>query len=296
MKNVKINSQFILYLFTLGKSVSLWLMKGVYSMRKFRYYSASYTVEAVFVFPIFFFSLLIIIYCMLLLQVQLQVNVALGNTLRQLEAKTYYYDLIENDFITNGAMLLSAEHIFKRNLELTKTQQNLIHGGSGKIHLFESSFLKQDHFIDLIATYQVELPLPFFSFCIPVRQRSWGRGFVGRDYRVSKEEKEFVFIAKTGVVYHLTLHCSYLRVQTSQVLLQYIEEARNQIGAKYYACRCCKPKGANIMVYITDYGTKYHASDGCSQIKREVQTIPRESVGNRRLCSKCSMYEDKGEE
>lgn len=40
------------------------------------------------------------------------------------------------------------------------------------------------------------------------------------------------------------------------------------------------------MVY-TLYGTRYHSSRNCTELKRNIQKVSKDSVSDRRLCEKC---------
>ena len=66
---------------------------------------------------------------------------------------------------------------------------------------------------------------------------------------------------------------------------------RNKDGSIYYPCRSCHAAGAEGTVYVTDYGTNYHASAGCSKLKRVVYRIRKEQAEGKSPCKKC--YEEK---
>lgn len=40
-------------------------------------------------------------------------------------------------------------------------------------------------------------------------------------------------------------------------------------------------------IYYTLYGTRYHSSRNCTELKRNIQKVSKDSVSDRRLCEKC---------
>jgi len=68
--------------------------------------------------------------------------------------------------------------------------------------------------------------------------------------------------------------------------LSEIGDYRGVDGQKFYPCSRCKKEDCQV-VYYTDYGTLYHKDIACSAIKRLVEKIKIEDVGNRRPCSFC---------
>ena len=63
---------------------------------------------------------------------------------------------------------------------------------------------------------------------------------------------------------------------------------RGKNGQCYYECSRCDWKDEEKeTVYYTDYGTLYHKDIRCSSIKRLVEKIKLEEIGERRPCHFC---------
>uniref|UniRef100_UPI00402B02F2 hypothetical protein n=1 Tax=[Lactobacillus] rogosae TaxID=706562 RepID=UPI00402B02F2 len=62
---------------------------------------------------------------------------------------------------------------------------------------------------------------------------------------------------------------------------------RNASGAKYYSCEHCGQTKDTTSIYYTLYGTRYHSSRNCTELKRNIQKVSKDSVSDRRLCEKC---------
>lgn len=115
------------------------------------------------------------------------------------------------------------------------------------------------------------------------------RKFTGYDVnQVSSypAEEEMVYVTPNGTVFHRDRGCNYLDLTIKSTTTREIGTLRNKNGNKYYKCKYC-PKAVIDLVYIADYGTRYHTSIGCSELKRTVEAIPISQVGNKKACSKC---------
>lgn len=145
-----------------------------------------------------------------------------------------------------------------------------------------------DECIDLICPYKAEAyfsMVGFSDFWMFSRMRT--RAWTG--YQVEKEhaeDEEMVYITEYGEVYHLTKSCSYLRLSIRAVAIEVVEELRNAAGGCFYACEECGEKCTNT-VFVTSYGTRYHATLQCSGLKRTIQEIPLSEAGGRTACKKC---------
>ena len=160
------------------------------------------------------------------------------------------------------------------------------------IRLTNSKIMEEDSEIDLIAEYEIPLPVAFFSIrSVPVKQRVKTRAFVGVEERSSNGIADVtVYITKTGRVYHMEKNCSYLKLSISWIKYEDLSGIRNESGGKYKACHsCCKDKEFqnNDRVYIANYGERFHCSKTCSRIVRTIREIKKSEVGTRLPCSKC---------
>ena len=86
-------------------------------------------------------------------------------------------------------------------------------------------------------------------------------------------------------MYHIEKMCSYLVRNIKAASLAEITGLRNASGGKYYPCSLCK--GASKIVYYTDYGDKYHASDSCYALQRTILKVKKEKIKGMECCKKC---------
>lgn len=96
-----------------------------------------------------------------------------------------------------------------------------------------------------------------------------------------------VFITDYGSVYHRSRECTYLKPSVHRVPSSSLHSLRNSSGAIYYACPFCGA-AAGGSVYVTGYGNRYHSSASCGAIERNVQEVRLSAVkGRMPPCSKC---------
>ena len=117
-----------------------------------------------------------------------------------------------------------------------------------------------------------------------------GHGFVGYveagNTDEKKEQEIYVYITPSGTKYHFTEECTYLKIKLKAVSADKMKQLRNESGEKYYPCEYCHPKDDGL-VYLTEWGNRYHGESDCPSIKRTVYIVPLSKVGDRSACSKC---------
>lgn len=152
--------------------------------------------------------------------------------------------------------------------------------------------MENNDIIDLVAVYQVKPPVATVGFAQAqfynrIRTRAW-TGYDNANCGGSANgEEEIVYITPEGTVYHKSRSCTYLKLSISAVDMDFLEEMRNKSGAIYYSCESCGSHCQNT-VYITQYGTRYHATLQCSKLKRTILAVPISEAGGRGGCSKCA--------
>lgn len=166
-----------------------------------------------------------------------------------------------------------------------------VSGGFSAVTFLGSSIVEDDKDIVIVARYGIHIP--FVSVIVGNKVQSvriCTRAFVGND-SISKDvgkDEELVYVTDTGKVYHTDRDCSYIKVKTKKVAASDIVNQRNESGAKYYACSVCGSESEKCSsYYICTYGTRYHASLGCSELKRTVKTIKKSEAGEMKKCAKC---------
>ncbi|MDR1700679.1 MAG: pilus assembly protein [Lachnoclostridium sp.] len=240
-----------------------------------KYSKGSFTVEAAFILPIFFFAMMSCVFIIQLLICQDEVQWALTRIARESSAEMA---LTENKILKNPAYFTGKMALYMK--------------GSG-VFVSMADSLVQDDKIELTASYSVRLPFQIFAikevrFYQVVHTRVFA-GVISR--RMTSERDRIVYVAETGQVYHFDRECTYLRLSISQVRGSDIENLRNEGGAKYKPCESCADKGVlhnRDLVYITNYGNRYHTARTCSRMKRTIHEHKLSEIGKLPPCSKCS--------
>lgn len=258
---------------------------------------ASMTVEAAFVLPFFLFAFLNIISILEIYRLQSGMNAAMHRTAKEMAVCAYEYKMLSDGDVGKaeslGLTYMWAANRVKKILGNKYLENSPIKGGAAQIGWYQSSVLEKDDCIDLIATYTVRPPVAVVGFgTFPMYNRVLARAWTGYDNASAAlgnaDGEELVYITPDGAVYHRSRACSYLKLSIVPVDRAVLENERNEGGAKYYPCEECGGTVRSI-VYITDYGTRYHSSLTCSKLKRTILTVPISQVGGRSACSKCGV-------
>ncbi len=245
--------------------------------------SASMTVEAAFIVPMFVFFVVILIYVINLINFQNKVNEKLYDTVRTL-SKTEYA-------LPDSANTLSAMFMLRNEIGSATISNMGIMGGALGIIPVNSEF--DGDMIKFEIRYIAKTPFDFLKVMeLSCVQKAYVRKWIGNEDKgdvgggSSVSNDVLVFITETGTVYHTNRDCTHLKLSIKSVGAKQIADLRNTGGGKYYACERCGAKGASTY-YITDYGDRYHVDKNCSGLKRSVLTIPLSEVDERPLCSRC---------
>ncbi len=272
----------------------------------------SITVEATLVFPLFFFVIIGFIYFFQVFKTEIKIQGNITEIAQEASRYGYLYDTLahsgEEDSPKNQSnpniknilsKLVEGTYYKIRFRELNEEDNNLpgVSGGIDGVTFLGSSFMEEDGIIEVVASYRVKIPVPFFSnFTFPVIQQVKTRGFIGATLLKKEEdnganqnnEDEYVYITESGQAYHSQKDCTYLKVKISCVSKDALRNLRNSSGAIYYPCEACtEGHGEQQSYYITEYGDRYHSSKLCNKIKHNILTIKKSEVGSRRPCSKC---------
>ena len=163
-------------------------------------------------------------------------------------------------------------------------------GGSKGIQCAGSYCNPNGNELNVVVRYGIRLPfLQFGNLSAEYKEEmkfsSWN-GFQKKG--LESGDEQIVYITKTGLVYHEDYHCSYLQLSIRFVPYEQLEEIRNENGGIYYACEKCVYGDASTGVYITENGSKYHNSLGCSGLKRTIRAVKKTEVQGIGGCSRCS--------
>lgn len=182
----------------------------------------------------------------------------------------------------------SGQNRIIKNLETYPVWEKIVTGGRSGFAVAEK--VEDDGTVRIDCGYRIH---PLFASLTPMTKtlenHYWGHAWVGYIHGRQEEEQgeSYVYITESGTVYHRNRGCSYLNPSIRQVRTSEIETLRNMGGAIYYACPLCDAFQAGEMCYITDYGTGFHTSVGCSGLKRTIYEVKMSEVGGRGACSKC---------
>lgn len=244
--------------------------------------SASMTLEAAFIIPLFVFFIVIFIHVINFISFQNRVNEALYNSARVL-SKTEYTS-------KGSANMGSALALLYGELDKKIVENAGVKGGILGITALQSEFDKD--MIHFEVNYYAGMPFDFLKILgFPCTQKVSVRKWVGNEDKgaeggsAGNDDKKMVYITETGTVFHTNSNCSHLRLSIKTVAKVQISELRNNSGGKYYSCERCG--GSGTVLYITDYGDRYHTDINCSGLKRVIYTVPYETVSDRPACSRC---------
>lgn len=282
------------------------------------YLSASATVEAALVIPIFIYAVMTVMYIMQMIMVQVKVQESLYNTGRQVAKYAYFYDCMskgmnvseditktrEQDLsgLDSGLQLAGAQALFIKEIGTQYAKQAGVIGGSAGFVMLGSKIMEGNKDIFLEVSYVLKNPFDIFGIALKkFTQQVSLTAWIGDDKCMGVEsdktlsqngDREYVYITTSGEVYHTQKSCTYLQPSVNRVRYENVQEMRNEGGAKYYRCEyCVKRTEAVEFVYITSYGNRWHTSSKCPRINRNIMKVLKTSVSDRKMCSKCRAGE-----
>lgn len=232
-------------------------------------------------------SLVIPILCMFLMSILLSVEMVRLQT-NVFEALHQGVSVAFEEGKDENIISVSKEYIEKKERPYV-----VLKNGENGIKFTNKSSIESDGIIDIQADYSMKtfvdwIPLGNLNVSDSIHAHSFvgykGNRYVGE--RVT--EDDYVYVTETGIKYHLSSECTYIKLHPIAVDYRMLKEIRNNSGGKYYPCERCRP-GKKGTIYITDDGECYHCDPGCSSLKRTVNVIPlKEALKNGYTpCSKC---------
>lgn len=166
-------------------------------------------------------------------------------------------------------------------------EEKRVKGGAEGISFAGSSV--DDEVVDLIAAYQVKIPIPIlgnqYIHCMQRCRRKIWSGFSSGE----NNSEDMVYVTSYGAVYHESLNCSHLNLSAREVDFSELEFLRNNAGAKYRPCERCITGAHGGRTFITSDGDCYHGTISCSGLTRGIRTITRKEAEEENLkpCSRC---------
>ena len=293
-------------------SKRVWLLSSVKagggSPGKKRTLKASMTLEASLVLPLYLFFLGTLLFSFEMLRFQNNMLEALHQTGSKMSYCGYYFryafsevldpdDEVMEMLIGKGGALLLSETYVRSSVEDFLGEDYMstdcLQGGYSAVSYLRSNIMSGGDLIDLVADYRIKNFIPLMGIeGFSMQSRFYGHAFVGYSVgssSASGEEKDetYVYITATGTVYHLSENCTYLKPSVRTIDASQLSSARNEEGARYYACESCDPVRSGTLL-ITTEGNRYHSDSSCPALKRTIYTVSLESVeGKMPACSKC---------
>lgn len=215
--------------------------------------------------------------------------------LQELGITEFNIDAIDfKELLFNTANSLLIKTYVKTYLKSSDKFQYVVGGYEG-ISFYGSDIYDEDEFVTIYMTYNIQCPvfssiLPEFAVKQCIKMHSFNGHAVEKKNSDEEEDGEYVYVTENGTVYHTHSNCTYIDIKLTSVSADAVDNLRNSNGAKYHACEICVNGNTTGLstVYITNSGTRYHISAGCSSITRTVIKILKSEVGDRSLCSKCA--------
>ncbi len=240
----------------------------------------SLTVETILVLPVCLMVVIIFMCFFQLLQLQLQLQNALNQTLQQ-------QALMAGVKEDGEASYLGAEGEFLLLCETDGVDFDQIEWGMAGLHLL---LTEEDSVLQGTLLYRVQLPfLSGWNSQLLCVQQGENRIWRGISYEESADCTEYAYYTENGTVYHRYLDCTHLTLSIHSITEEALSSARNQDGGRYTPCELCAEEEESGSFYITEQGDRYHTSLDCPSLTRYIKTIPIEEVSTLGLreCSRC---------
>lgn len=269
--------------------------------------SASATLEAALVMPLFIYATIAVMYLMQIIGIQVHIQEALYNESRMLAKYAYACDCVNDELnnldmkeldedymncISRGLDKALVYTLFLKEVGTDYANKAHIVGGNAGYIFRDPRLEPNTQDLEISVTYTVNNPFDIFGIGKSVyTQKAFARAWTGLtqidDCDTKKlKHNEYVYVAKLGEVYHLTSQCTYLTPSVTLISKDELAHATNLNGGRYYACEYCKGNNSGKF-YVTSYGERYHTKEDCSRIKREYQVLSIDKVEGMKVCEKC---------
>lgn len=259
--------------------------------------SASLTLEAALVLPLFLFAGVIMIMPLRIMDIQRQVQAIAEQVSEEIGQAAYLskYTINKTDnteiqsFETNEFWNAAAAYSYAELKMRTRLQDLPV----SHLSLQRSRLLEDGEIIDLVVDYEIQMPFSVLGIKnVEHTSRSYRRAWVGEDGKSKGADEEnvddvIVYVGKNSTRYHISSTCHYLHNDLEAVSIKEVEHRRNRDGNRYSPCARCSTKNESI-VYIMPSGRHYHSSSLCSAINAYVTAIPKSEVEHLGACSYCS--------
>lgn len=241
----------------------------------------SITIETALAAPLFFLAVLCMVYLLEIMSIRTTVSHALKSAGRELALETTGLPIFSTSKLEDSLI----HTIGKDSINCS-----IIADGVLGMDCSASTYHYSTGIYDLSVQYRIDIPVLVFELPLIVCEETHRvKGWNGQlSAFLIPDREQIVYVTDHGLVYHSSLNCTYLNPSVKGVFVTEVDGLRNEAGGKYYPCETCKDKGIfGNQVFVTSYGTRYHRSLECSQIKRNIHAVPLEEVHGLGGCSKC---------
>lgn len=240
----------------------------------------SITLEAALVIPVFFFAMLSLVFLLEMMSIRTNIQNALHSVGKTLSQQSYVTPMLS----TPGLRQSIVDHVGEERIE-----NSIIVNGTKGIDCSDSVSDWNTAIMVLSVKYEIEIPILMFHIpAIPCEETLRIKGWTGKNAGTEEgDRQEVVYITDHGTVYHHEMTCTYLDISIRGILADTIEDARNDSGGKYYACEICGGGTHYGILYVANYGDRYHTTLNCNTIQRNVYAVPYADVIGMGGCSKC---------
>ena len=254
--------------------------------------SASLTLEAALVLPLFLYAGVILMMPFRIMDTELQVQAVAERTSEAIGEGAYMSRYGKQGSVWNTAVAHAYAEMEMRIRLRNFPIQN--------VSLLRSSLLEDGETIDLILDYEVKMPFSVFAMSnvkqtVRSCRRAWvgvgGQKGAGKD---QGEDDVIVYVGKNSTRYHISSTCHYLYNHLSSVSVSDIGNRKNQNGSSYSPCKRCGNSAAST-VYIMPSGRHYHTTTSCSAINAYTKAVLKSEVEYLGVCSYCSRKKERGE-
>lgn len=269
--------------------------------------NGSLTIEASIAFPIFILASFAVISIISIVYLQLSMQLALEETIRQTSKTAYISSLFlsldentqnsvsnEDPSITENltTSIISSAHLrnqFANENNKKMINNPLIINGEKGVSFLSTSIDLEEGIADVVITYKVKLPfIPESFFSFNLSNRCYIHLYTGKE--LSKKQTAvdtYVYFTSHGSVFHFNKYCQYL--------LDYTEAVRYQnLNGLLNSCKKCVDEttdylsSTNPIVYTTERNYCYHTSLNCPTFTGNVFRISYSSLKeDNELCQKC---------
>ena len=235
----------------------------------------SVTIEASLVFPIFLFFVMSLYH---MCYSRIADNIVYEAAIETAEYMAEYAYLDENN-------ILLPTYKFQEYVDDKTIVSHYVDGGIQGISFIGTNPLDDEGYVVLKVQYKSKVSVPFLPglskmHSFEIRQKA----YVGADETVDNDgdnNDSYVYVTDNRDVYHSTRMCTYLNLSIRA------DDVAGAEAGGYSICEICG-YGDEKIVYVTDYGRRYHRDIKCSGLKRTVYRVKLSEVDGLGGCVRCT--------